>query len=40
LNERTWNVIEKKEPLRKTWARGGNVIENKGAYLSNPGMLL
>ncbi len=40
LNERCWNVYENKGRLWKTRIRNRNVIENKGTYLLNPGMLL
>jgi hypothetical protein len=30
LNERSWNVIENKGPLWKTFGRSWNVIENTG----------
>jgi hypothetical protein len=38
MNERRTNVIENKGTLWKTWRKSGNVIENKGGYVSKAGM--
>jgi hypothetical protein len=38
LKERSWNVVENKGPLWKTWERSWNVYENKGAYPIKSGM--
>ena len=40
LKERSGNVYENKGPLWKTCPESRNVIENKGTYRLNPGMLL
>jgi hypothetical protein len=40
LNERRGNVYENKGLLWKTGWKSGNVIENKGTYGYNAGMLL
>jgi hypothetical protein len=39
LNEQSRDVYENKGPLWKTGWQSGNVVENKGTYESEAGML-
>jgi hypothetical protein len=40
MKEQSWNVYENKGPDLSSPGRSGNVVENKGSYAQNAGMLL